>query len=124
MQKTPYVFPIIGGRKVEHLVDNIEALDISLTTEQIKYLEGVIPFDLGFPHSMIVRLFSDEMNMCLNCLSYRVTERHIVPFPLLLARLTNGRFQKRFDLRIRTHLYSATLSRLVINSNSDFVTAH
>ena len=60
MQKTPYVFPIIGGRKVEHLMDNIGALDISLTTEQIKYLEDVIPFDLGFPHNMIVRLFSDE----------------------------------------------------------------
>ena len=58
MQKTPYVFPIIGGRKVEHLMDNIEALDISLTTEQIKCLEEVIPFDLGFPHGMIVRLFS------------------------------------------------------------------
>ena len=58
MQKTPYVFPIIGGRKVEHLMDNIEALDISLSTEQIKYLEEVIPFDLGFPHGMIVRLFS------------------------------------------------------------------
>ncbi|PBK99004.1 hypothetical protein ARMGADRAFT_1124135 [Armillaria gallica] len=25
--KTPYVFPIIGGRKVEHLKANIEALD-------------------------------------------------------------------------------------------------
>ena len=60
MQKTPYVFPIIGGRKVEHLMDNIEALDISLSTEQIKYLEGIIPFDLGFPHSMIVRLFLME----------------------------------------------------------------
>ena len=95
MQKTPYVFPIIGGRKVEHLMDNIEALDISLTTEQIKYLEGVIPFDLGFPHGMIVRLFFwREMNMCLNCLPFRVTERHMVPLSLLLARLTNGRFQK------------------------------
>lgn len=24
MQKTPYVFPIIGGRKTEHLLANIE----------------------------------------------------------------------------------------------------
>ncbi|KDR81932.1 hypothetical protein GALMADRAFT_221816 [Galerina marginata CBS 339.88] len=38
MQKTTYVFPIIGGRKVEHLLSNIEALDISLTDEQIKPL--------------------------------------------------------------------------------------
>ncbi|PPQ75192.1 hypothetical protein CVT26_008776 [Gymnopilus dilepis] len=53
MQKTPYVFPIIGGRKVEHLMANIEALEISLTDEQIKYLESVVPFDPGFPHWLI-----------------------------------------------------------------------
>ncbi|KIJ64652.1 hypothetical protein HYDPIDRAFT_90016 [Hydnomerulius pinastri MD-312] len=53
MQKTTYVFPIVGGRKVEHLRGNVEALDISLTPEQIKYLESVIPFDPGFPHSFI-----------------------------------------------------------------------
>ncbi|KAI0072392.1 Aldo/keto reductase [Panus rudis PR-1116 ss-1] len=49
MQKVPYVFPIIGGRKVEHLHKNIEALEISLTPEHIKYLESVKPFDVGFP---------------------------------------------------------------------------
>ena len=54
MQKTPYVFPIVGGRKVEHLMANIEALKISLSDEQIKYLESILPFDLGFPLSMIV----------------------------------------------------------------------
>jgi len=51
--KTPYVFPIVGGRKVEQLHDNIQALKIALTDEQIKYLESVKPFDLGFPHNMI-----------------------------------------------------------------------
>ena len=54
MQKTPYVFPIIGGRKVEHLMSNIEALNIALAPEQVEYLESVQPFDLGFPLSMIV----------------------------------------------------------------------
>jgi len=54
MQKTPYVFPIIGGRKVEHLEANIESLSISLTPEQVEYLEGVVPFDPGFPQNMIV----------------------------------------------------------------------
>ncbi|KAK0449017.1 Aldo/keto reductase [Desarmillaria tabescens] len=53
MQKTPYVFPIIGGRKVEHLKANLEALDISLSKEQIKYLESVMPFDPGFPTTMV-----------------------------------------------------------------------
>lgn len=53
MHKTPYVFPIIGGRKVEHLKANIQALDIRLTEKQIEYLESVVPFDPGFPSSMI-----------------------------------------------------------------------
>ncbi|KAK7448804.1 putative aryl-alcohol dehydrogenase aad14 [Stygiomarasmius scandens] len=53
MQKAPYVFPIIGGRKVEHLKANMEALDLTLTPEHIKYLESIIPFNPGFPHDMI-----------------------------------------------------------------------
>ncbi|KAK4051922.1 putative aryl-alcohol dehydrogenase aad14 [Microbotryomycetes sp. JL201] len=52
-RKTPYVFPIVGGRKVEHLHDNIKALSIKLTPEQIKRIESVKPFDMGFPHSFI-----------------------------------------------------------------------
>jgi len=54
MQKTTNVFPIIGGRKVEHLLSNIEALNISLSDAQIKSLEDVVEFDPGFPSSMIV----------------------------------------------------------------------
>ncbi|KAL4248166.1 NADP-dependent oxidoreductase domain superfamily protein, partial [Abortiporus biennis] len=53
MQKTPYVFPIIGGRKVEHLQANIEALDIRLEKEHIEYLESLVPFDKGFPYNFI-----------------------------------------------------------------------
>ncbi|KAL2217441.1 putative aryl-alcohol dehydrogenase Aad14 [Thermoascus aurantiacus ATCC 26904] len=53
MAKAPNVFPIIGGRKVEHLYDNIQALKIKLTKEQIEYLESVRPLDLGFPSNLI-----------------------------------------------------------------------
>ncbi|KAI0634200.1 Aldo/keto reductase [Trametes polyzona] len=53
MQKTPYVFPIIGGRKVEQLEGNIEALNVALTDEHVKYLERILPFDPGFPTTMI-----------------------------------------------------------------------
>ncbi|KAL5499227.1 AAD14_2 [Sanghuangporus vaninii] len=53
MQKTPYVFPIIGGRKVEQLMANIDALKISLSDEHIKYIESILPFDLGFPLNFI-----------------------------------------------------------------------
>ena len=57
MQKTPYVFPIIGCRKTEQLRANIEALEVRLSEEQIKYLEGVLPFDLGFPNTLVVSAF-------------------------------------------------------------------
>lgn len=49
MHKTPYVFPIVGGRKVSHLKGNIEALKVRLSKEDIEEIEGVVPFDLGFP---------------------------------------------------------------------------
>lgn len=60
LQKTPYVFPIIGGRKVEQLEANIEALSISLSEEQVKYLESIVPFNLGFPHDMVVSIASSS----------------------------------------------------------------
>ncbi|KAH7928467.1 Aldo/keto reductase [Leucogyrophana mollusca] len=53
MQKTPYVFPLIGGRKVEYLHGNLEALDIDLAPAHMQYLESVLPFDPGFPTTMI-----------------------------------------------------------------------
>jgi hypothetical protein len=58
MHKAPYVFPVIGGRKIEHLQANIEALSVSLTSEQIGYIDGILPFDVGFPSSLVVRSFS------------------------------------------------------------------
>lgn len=54
LQRTPYVFPIFGARKIEHLMANVDALKISLSSEQIKYLESIIPFDPGFPSTFIV----------------------------------------------------------------------
>ena len=54
MQKAPFSFPIIGGRKVEHLHANIEALSIHLSEEHIKTIESVVPFDKGFPSALIV----------------------------------------------------------------------
>lgn len=53
LSKTPNVFPLVGGRKIEHLHDNIKALSIRLTDEQIKYLESVKPLDVGYPHNML-----------------------------------------------------------------------
>ncbi|KAJ3573461.1 hypothetical protein NP233_g2407 [Leucocoprinus birnbaumii] len=54
MHKTTHVFPIIGGRKIEQLTANLEALEIRLSEEQIKFLESATDFEPGFPNSMIV----------------------------------------------------------------------
>ncbi|KAF0326354.1 putative aryl-alcohol dehydrogenase AAD14 [Colletotrichum sp. SAR11_59] len=53
-QKARYVFPIVGGRKVEHLHDNIKALSLHLTEDQIKKIEGYKEFDIGFPMNFIL----------------------------------------------------------------------
>ncbi|KAF6756025.1 Aldo/keto reductase [Ephemerocybe angulata] len=53
MHKTRFVFPIIGGRKLEQLTANLEALDLTLTGEHLKSIDSVLPFDVGFPTSMI-----------------------------------------------------------------------
>ncbi|CZR50278.1 probable IN2-2 protein [Phialocephala subalpina] len=53
MAKTPYVFPICGGRTVEQLKSNIEGLSVELTKEDIEDIEKASPLDLGFPHTMI-----------------------------------------------------------------------
>ncbi|KAL8348190.1 hypothetical protein RB598_001482 [Gaeumannomyces tritici] len=53
MHKAPYVFPIVGGRTVEHLAQNIEGLLLELSPEDIAEIEGAIPFDLGFPHNFL-----------------------------------------------------------------------
>jgi len=47
MSKAPNVFPIVGGRKVEHLMDNVQALKIKLTDKQIEKLESVVPFEVS-----------------------------------------------------------------------------
>ena len=64
MQKAPFVFPIIGGRKVEHLHQNLEALEIALTDEHIKYLESIQPFELGFPYDMFVSQQQRYISSC------------------------------------------------------------
>ncbi|KAJ7124062.1 Aldo/keto reductase [Mycena crocata] len=53
LHKAPYVFPMVGGRKVEHMLENIKALTISLSAAHIEYLESMNAFDVGFPHTIV-----------------------------------------------------------------------
>ncbi|KIW20854.1 hypothetical protein PV08_01432 [Exophiala spinifera] len=53
MLKAPYVFPVIGARKVEHLQSNVEALAINLDDADIQELQEAVPLDLGYPHIIL-----------------------------------------------------------------------
>ncbi|KAJ5577931.1 uncharacterized protein N7459_006895 [Penicillium hispanicum] len=55
MSKFPYVSPIVGGRNVEHLQGNIEALGLVLSQEDIDEIESAYDFDLGFPMAFLFR---------------------------------------------------------------------
>src|SRR5882757_8406908 len=49
------VIPIIGARKVSQLQDNLASLDLVLSAEQLKALDGASRIDLGFPQSIYER---------------------------------------------------------------------
>jgi aryl-alcohol dehydrogenase-like predicted oxidoreductase len=74
MHKSPYVFPIVGGRKKEHLKSNIEALGLRLTDEEIREIDDAYGFDMGFPHSFLspvnAAMMGPEDNRFLNNFGY------------------------------------------------------
>jgi len=49
----PKVFPVVGGRRPDQLLDNIRGLVIRLTDEQVAALEAVKPFEAGFPADFV-----------------------------------------------------------------------
>ncbi|KAL9130212.1 MAG: hypothetical protein Q9217_001557 [Psora testacea] len=62
MHKAPYVFPIVGGRKVEHLKGNVEALKVELTDQELDEIEAAVPFDVGFPLDMMFEMHGRKYN--------------------------------------------------------------
>lgn len=53
MRKAPYVSPIVGGRRVEHLKGNIEAVELDLTEVGVEEIETGCDFDIGFPYDFL-----------------------------------------------------------------------
>src|SRR5882762_6790969 len=53
--QTVPVIPIIKARKVSQLHDNLASLDLELSAEQLKSLNGASQIDLGFPQSIYER---------------------------------------------------------------------
>ncbi|KAL4873641.1 hypothetical protein BDV12DRAFT_207482 [Aspergillus spectabilis] len=53
LHKTPYVYPVVGQRKVEHLMANIEALTVELSKDDMNEIDTAVPFDAGYPHTFL-----------------------------------------------------------------------
>ena len=50
--QTVPVIPIMGARKVSQLQDNLASLDLVLSAEQLKTLEGASRIEFGFPQGI------------------------------------------------------------------------
>src|ERR1700736_1698363 len=55
LHQTAPIIPIIGARKVSQLQDNLASLDLELSAEQLKFLDGASRIELGFPQSIYER---------------------------------------------------------------------
>jgi diketogulonate reductase-like aldo/keto reductase len=53
--QTVPVIPIIGARNVSQLHDNLASLDLELSAEHLKSLNGASQIELGFPQSLYER---------------------------------------------------------------------
>lgn len=68
LQKTPYVFPIIGARTVEHLTGVIPALNVDLSNEDLASIESAYDFSHGFPTNFLNRsLFVGGESKMVTC---------------------------------------------------------
>ena len=55
--RTVPVIPIIGARKLSQLQDNLASLNLQLSAEQLKSLDGASQIEHGFPQ----RMYDKEM---------------------------------------------------------------
>jgi len=52
-QQDGVVIPLIGARNLPQLTDNLGALEVRLTDDQLVTLDDVSRVDLGFPHNFL-----------------------------------------------------------------------
>lgn len=53
LQQPGGTIPIVGARKLSHVEDNLQAVDFTLTPEQIERLNKASSFDPPFPHNFV-----------------------------------------------------------------------
>jgi aryl-alcohol dehydrogenase-like predicted oxidoreductase len=85
MHKSPYVFPIVGGRKVSHLEGNIHALGLSLTSEEIEQIDAAYGFEMGFPQNFLnsanSAIVGPENNRFANNMGFLDHVKSLKPIP-------------------------------------------
>jgi aryl-alcohol dehydrogenase-like predicted oxidoreductase len=86
MGKAPYVFPLLGIRKVEHLKGNIEALKVHLDKADVEEIENAAPFDVGFPNNFIFgpKLLDNPADGWLNFMGG--DHDHVLPQQAIIPR--------------------------------------
>ena len=80
MHKSPYVFPIVGGWKLEHLKSNIEGLSIELSDEEIDFIEDAAPFEIGFPLNFLFEYKGEQKHttrMTTNDIAFNKASGHL-----------------------------------------------
>jgi aryl-alcohol dehydrogenase-like predicted oxidoreductase len=53
MTRSRTVHPILGVRRLDQLLDNLQALTVQLHTDSVAQLEAATCFEIGFPHDFI-----------------------------------------------------------------------
>ena len=53
LQRSVPCFPIIGGKKLEQIVDNVHCTEFVLDKKQMDRLDKVSHIELGFPHDFL-----------------------------------------------------------------------
>jgi len=73
MQQAGVVIPLLGARNTTQLEDNLGALDVTLTEAQLRLLDEVSAFDIGFPHDFLAQ---DAMKDLRSGGTWRQLEHH------------------------------------------------
>jgi len=63
LQRSVPCFPIIGGKKLEQIQDNVHCTEFTLDKKQMDRLDKVSHIDLGFPHDFLVSPVVRDMAM-------------------------------------------------------------
>ncbi|KEY71723.1 hypothetical protein S7711_02950 [Stachybotrys chartarum IBT 7711] len=77
MAKTPYVFPLVGCRTLEHLKGNIEALAVKLSEDDVKEIDEAAPLAPSFPMSFLYAPGTHELEKNVWLLAVGGTMDHV-----------------------------------------------